>query len=231
MDDPAAARNELSRLADKGLRHFNVLAARADPPVYDVAWEPFWELAEAVDIPIGFHLVVEVRRARRDEAPSANPIVAGAARAATATQGYQLIEPIAGLILTGVLDRYPRLRLVMAEAGLAWVPHMIQSLDWYAKRLASGRSPAADGQPVQLPALRPSEYFPRQIWVTFQDDAFGLQMLHLLGEDRVMWASDYPHPASTWPFSQQVIEAQMRGVTPAARQKVLCDNARVLYGL
>jgi predicted TIM-barrel fold metal-dependent hydrolase len=79
--------------------------------------------------------------------------------------------------------------------------------------------------------MKPSEYFPRQIWVTFQDDPFGMKMLGLLDEERVMWASDYPHPASTWPFSQQVIEAQMQHLSPEVKRKILCDNARTLYDL
>ena len=79
--------------------------------------------------------------------------------------------------------------------------------------------------------MKPSEYFKRQIWVTFQDDAYGVKMLDLLDEDRVMWASDYPHPASTWPFSQQVIEAQMTHLTPETKRKILCENAVKLYGL
>ena len=59
MEDPVAARDELARLAKRGgLRHVNILASRASPPVYDDAWEPFWALAEEVDIPIGFHLAV-----------------------------------------------------------------------------------------------------------------------------------------------------------------------------
>ena len=89
------------------------------------------------------------------------------------------------------------------------------------------------------PEMEPSAYFPRSIYVTFQDDAAGMQMVGprspdgivLLQDDRVMWASDYPHPASTWPDSQRVIEKQMRGVDPSTRQKVLVGNAIKLYEL
>jgi len=163
--------------------------------------------------------------------PKANPVVAGATRTTVAMQGFQLVEPIAGLIFNGVLDRYPRAKIVMAEAGLAWVPHMIQSFDYYHKRLREGRVSVPGGGTAYTPELKPSEYFPRQIWVTFQDDPYGMKMLGLLDEDRVMWASDYPHPASTWPFSQQVIENQMSHLSPDVKQKILCENARKLYDL
>ena len=63
MEDPQAARDELERLAKRGgLRHVNILASRANPPVYDEAWETFWALAEEVGIPIGFHLAVLVKK-------------------------------------------------------------------------------------------------------------------------------------------------------------------------
>jgi predicted TIM-barrel fold metal-dependent hydrolase len=234
LDDPEGARDELQRLSARGFKHYNLMAARAEPPVYDDAWEPFWSLAEEVDIPIGFHLVVEVRRDRPQNAAveqAQNPLVAGALRTTLNMQGFQLMDPIAGLILNGVLDRHPGLRLVMAEAGLAWVPHFIQSLDFYVNRIKSGRAIGGVSGEQKLPELMPSEYFERQIWVTFQDDRAGMNMLGYLDEDRVMWASDYPHPASTWPNSQAVIEAQMKHLSPATKQKVLSGNARKLYAL
>jgi predicted TIM-barrel fold metal-dependent hydrolase len=67
---------------------------------------------------------------------------------------------------------------------------------------------------------------------TDNERPFGVPMLPLLFEDRVMWASDYPHPASTWPNSKEVIARQLDGVVgPETRQKLLADNARRLYGL
>src|SRR5207247_2569496 len=59
----------------------------------------------------------------------------------------------------------------------------------------------------------------------------GGRVVDLLGDDRVMWASDYPHADSTWPESERVIEANFKGVTAQARRRILCDNARDLYGL
>jgi uncharacterized protein len=220
-DDPDAARNELERVARRGARHVNVLAARANPPVYDDAWEPFWALAEETGIPVGFHLAVIVQRQRID-----NGIVARAMGGINT--GPQLTEPVIGLILTGMLDRHPRVKLVMAESGLAWIPHVIQTLDRFHRRVKDGRANYG-GQPG--PELLPSEYFQRQIWMTFQEDAYGIQMLPLLYEDKIMWASDYPHPASTWPNSQEIITSQVRHLPEATQRKLLFENARNLYGL
>jgi len=234
MEDPLAARDELARLAKRGgLRHVNILASRAYPPVYDDAWEPFWALAEDVGIPIGFHLAVLVKKTRLDEAQrsAANLVVTVAAQYAQEPPGIQLLEPMTGLIFNGVLDRHPKVKIVMAEAGLAWVPSMIQGLDIWYQRTRDGRRLTGE-KPFTLPRLLPSEYFHRQIWISFVDDPLGVKMVgNVLDADKVMFGSDYPHPASTWPNSQAAIAAQRESLPAAAVQKITQDNARELFGI
>lgn len=234
MEDPLAARDELARLAKRGgLRHVNILASRASPPVYDDAWEPFWALAEEIDVPIGFHLAVVVKKSRLDESKraAANLVVTVAAQFAQEPPGMQLLEPMTGLIFDGVLDRHPRLKIVMAEAGLAWVPSMIQGLDIWYQRTRDGRRLTGE-KPIALPKLLPSEYFHRQIWISFVDDPLGVKMVgNVLDADKVMFGSDYPHPASTWPNSQAAIAAQIESLPAATVQKITRDNARALFGI
>jgi uncharacterized protein len=234
MEDPLAARDELARLAKRGgLRHVNLLASRADPPVYDDAWEPFWALAEEVGIPIGFHLAVLVKKTRLDETQrgAANLVVTVASRYAQEPPGIQLLEPMTGMIFNGVLDRHPKVKIVMAEAGLAWVPSMIQGLDIWYQRSRDGRRLTGE-KPIALPELLPSEYFHRQIWISFVDDPLGVKMVgNVLDADKVMFGSDYPHPASTWPNSQAAIAAQQESLPAATVQKIARDNARTLFGI
>ena len=234
MEDPLAARDELARLARRGgLRHVNILASRASPPVYDDAWEPFWALAEEIDVPVGFHLAVVVKKSRLDESKrsAANLVVTVASQFAQEPPGMQLLEPMTGLIFDGVLDRHPKLKIVMAEAGLAWVPSMIQGLDIWYQRTRDGRRLTGE-KPIALPQLLPSEYFHRQIWVSFVDDPLGVKMVgNVLDADKVMFGSDYPHPASTWPNSQAAIAAQVESLPTATVQKITRDNARALFGI
>ena len=234
MEDPKGARDELQRLAKRGgLRHVNILASRAKPPVYDDAWEPFWALAEELGIPIGFHLAVLVKKTRLDaeNRGAANLVIATASRYAQEPPGIQLLEPITGLIFAGVLDRHPRVKIVMAEAGLAWVPSMIQGLDIWYERTRDGRRLTGDG-PVSLPKMLPSEYFHRQNWISFVDDPLGVKMVgSVLDGDKVMFGSDYPHPASTWPDSRRIIQQCEPGLSAELRQKIFRDNARALFGI
>jgi uncharacterized protein len=234
LEDPDDARRELERLANKNrVRHVNILASRANPAVYDNAWEPFWKLAEELGIPVGFHLAVLVKRTRVDDhdRSASNPAIAIASRFAKEPPGIQLLEPITGLIFAGVFDRHPQLKIVMAEAGLAWIPSMIQGLDLWYQRTRDGRRLASDSA-VTLPKLLPSEYFHRQIWISFVDDPLGVRMVgNVLNADKVMFGSDYPHPASTWPYSQQVIADQMHWISSDIVEKITRDNARVLFGI
>jgi predicted TIM-barrel fold metal-dependent hydrolase len=142
----------------------------------------------------------------------------------------QMDEPLAGIIFSGALERHPGLRIVLAETGIGWLPYMLERMDdSYAKFVDA---PAYWRQHGGLPITRePSAYFRRQIWATFQTDQAGLRLLDVLGEDRVMWASDYPHADSTWPESQRAIAAQFKEVAPSARRRILCENARELYAL
>jgi len=223
-DDPTLATEELLRVARLGLRHVVLLAAAADPPLYHPSWEPFWAAAAESGVPIGMHLVVSAPQAH----PGVSPL------AASMTNGVQvplqLLDPLVGLIFSGVLERHPDLRLVLAESGIAWLPYVLQRMDNEYRKYVEVRDVWAQ-RGWKLLEGRPSEYFHRQVWATFQDDAVGLAQLSVIGEDRVMWASDYPHPDSTWPNSRQIIAAQMEGLSEATRRAVTRDNARALYRL
>ena len=123
------------------------------------------------------------------------------------------------MIFNGVLDRHPKVKIVMAEAGLAWVPSMIQGLDIWYQRSRDGRRLTGE-KPIVLPKLLPSEYFHRQIWISFVDDPLGVKMVgNVLDADKVMFGSDYPHPASTWPDSQAAIAARMNACPPPPCKK------------
>jgi uncharacterized protein len=79
--------------------------------------------------------------------------------------------------------------------------------------------------------MKPSELFKRQVYVTFQEDYVAMNLLDFYGEGNVLWASDYPHPDSTWPNSREVIDRQMAPLSPETRRRLTHDNAAALYGL
>jgi predicted TIM-barrel fold metal-dependent hydrolase len=84
--------------------------------------------------------------------------------------------------------------------------------------------------PTKL-SLLPSEYFHRQVFATYVDDAVAIHNLDLIGVGNLMWSSDYPHNASSWPHSQDVVERDFKNADPEVRRKVLRDNVMGVYNL
>jgi uncharacterized protein len=227
IDEPQAAAEEVRHLKSLGLRTAMVLAASAELPLWDEAWEPLWEAAAETAVPLGFHLGGGLRTVRFSGPKASDPGNMGV-RVACST--LQMDEPLAAVIFSGALERHPALRIVLAETGIGWLPYMLERLDdTYAKFLDAGEFWHAHGG-LRL-TMAPTAYFRRQVWATFQTDDAGLRCLDLIGADRVMWASDYPHADSTWPDSASVIAGSFKDTPEPARRQILCDNARRLYGL
>ena len=90
--------------------------------------------------------------------------------------------------------------------------------------------PVLTGEEVEKSLkLRPSDYFRRNLRVTFQDDPMAGMTAKFYGEDNFMWASDFPHTDSTWPHSLKVIEQDFKGVPERVTHKIICENAAKLY--
>ena len=79
-------------------------------------------------------------------------------------------------------------------------------------------------------ALTPSEFWRRQGYTTFQHEQDISTILPLVGEDNVLWGSDYPHGDGVWPDSQKTLDEDLAGVAPEVRRKLTRDNAGKLYG-
>jgi len=78
--------------------------------------------------------------------------------------------------------------------------------------------------------LKPSEYFRRQMWATYIDDYVGVQNRRFAGVDRIMWSSDYPHQASSWPHSQEVVARDFQDASPDDIFQITRGNVARLYG-
>jgi predicted TIM-barrel fold metal-dependent hydrolase len=189
-----------------------------------VAWAPFWDAVAESGLIASFHLVVTRELlAGLDERPSH-------IYRFSKTFIQQFLDPVVGILGEGVLERRPGVRLVLAESGLGWLPWLIQEMDYRYERLVEMRAHWEPRGGIGL-ASPPSETFRRQVWVTFQDDRVGLDLLDHFGDDKVMWACDYPHPDSTFPESRAVIERLTAHMPDATRRRLLHDNAAALYGI
>src|SRR5206468_4091334 len=170
----------------------------------------FWDAAEATGLPVSFHIGHGTSQVR--VAPGSWELAAF-----SAVGPIQLDEPLAMMIYSGVLERHPRLRLVLAESGIGWLPYFVHRMD------AAAEKHVPKARDYRLKA-RPSEIFRGQVYATFEEEPLGPQRLPLLGPDNFMWASDYPHPDSTFPHSREAIAHAFQGLDPTFVEKVTATN-------
>jgi predicted TIM-barrel fold metal-dependent hydrolase len=143
----------------------------------------------------------------------------------TALPPLAFAETIAFWILTGILERFPKLKVILVEPGLGWLP-------WYFETVLDARM----HQHYTFPGVKllPSEYFKRQMGATFMYEPNGLALAcKAFGPDCLYWSTDFPHPATCWPNSHRQVERQFAaaGVSPTDRKKIVCDNALTTFSL
>ena len=132
---------------------------------------------------------------------------------------------MANLIFSGVLERHPTVQFVSVESGVGWIPFFLQSLDY--QQLQS--TPGTLGQKF---SLTPTEYFQRQMFACFWFEEAGVaEAVAALGDDHMLFETDYPHPTCLYPDSLPEAAATLRSLPEASRRKVVSDNAAALYRL
>ena len=211
--DVAASVAELERVARRGFRAALLPAHIDTRPYNDPAYDPLWTAAQDLGIPLTFHAGTG-----RSQTPAHGP--GGAVINYVVTVGGPM-ETVAYLCGSGVLARFPGLRVVMVECGSGWLAWVLHAMDDAYREHHMFVRPKLE--------LLPSEYFRRQGAVTFQHDPVGLANIPFTGDRCLLWGSDYPHPEGTWPNSQEVLARQFAGVAAEAMERIVCRNAAELY--
>ncbi len=211
---PEAAAAELERSAQIGHRGAIVNVFDFDPG--DPAWDRLWAAAESTGLPISFHVKGGI-------SPNLTYEVGKWKSAAFATLlPLQLDEPLATMVFSGALERHPGMTLVLAEAGVGWLPYFLDRMDLEWTMLRDKLDYA--------PAIAPSELFRRQVIATFEEEELAYEFIPRLGADSCMWASDFPHTDSTFPESRRAIEETLGSLPAEDRRKITALNCARLYG-
>jgi predicted TIM-barrel fold metal-dependent hydrolase len=134
----------------------------------------------------------------------------------------QLDEPLTTVVFSGVLERHPGLRLVLAESGIGWLPYLLSRMDAEWDELGAKLDYA--------PAVPPSELVRRQVILTFEQEPQAERFIPLIGAGSCMWASDYPHTDSTFPNSRRAIEDSLGTLAPDDVRRITATNCAQLYG-
>lgn len=185
-------------------------------------FDPLWARCAEAGLPVCLHVVVRFGGAA---VPYAAWHEAGAGMLFGFALGApgQIIPAVASLVLDGVFDRVPDLKVLCVEAGCGWAAHLMDRLDEKWRVL----SPLTSSPLTRLP----SEYLASNVWYVAEPEERSVgAMLDLVGEDRILWGSDYPHIDSTLD-APDLIRAGLTGLSPERRAAVLGGNAARLFGL
>ena len=182
-------------------------------------YDDLWAAAQDLNMPVNLHILSGFNYS--SQLGPSSPVEAY--RNSVNTKVHDAMTTVFDLVFTGVLHRYPDLKFVLVENEVGWIPFILYQWDRYVQRFGSNR-------PISIDQL-PSFYFNRQIYATFIDDLPGGQTVSFWGQDNWMWSNDYPHGASTWPNSKEVIERDLGNLPPDIFRKVVRENVAQLYNL
>src|SRR5262245_15938678 len=210
---------EMTRCRGHGMRGISVWQIpRADLRFNTGHYDRLWAAAQEMGMPVSLHILSgHGYRKHPEMMPTSTDMTKKLA---------VCMDSIHDIIYSGVLERFPRLKVVMAENEIGWLPFVLEQWDFYVHK---GRR-HFDRKEEQLKLL-PSEYFRRQMYATFFNDAVGGHLLSWWGQDNCMWSNDFPHSNSTWPVSRDVIARDLSHLSPDALAKVAHRNCAELYGL
>ncbi len=223
--DIDAAVAEMERCRRAGMRGTIIWQVpHPDLPFASSHYDRFWAASQDLGMPVNFHILTgfgwssdgfEVLGWQQN------------VRGAVLGELDEAAQVIFDLVLNGVLERFPRLQIVLVETEIGWMPWVIEKLDQKLVKVAK----ASGGKGVGTLSLKPSEFCRRQVHATFFNDPVGTRMLDWWGADNCMWSSDYPHPNSTWPNSREVIARDLGYLDAERRARLTWKNVTALYGL
>ena len=225
--DVAAAVREVRRCAamgHKGILFTGDPQSLGQPLLGDPHWNPLWEVAVELDLPISFH----IGSGNMEDGLQRDKMKAYG-RMATFTElsvnvflrnGMQLND----LLMSGVLARYPTIKFVSVESGIGWIPFVLEALDYQFKD---------NRVPEERPELDmlPSEYFARNVYACYWfEQTAPRRLIDKVGVDNILFETDFPHPTSL--FGEEVhkrIQGGLADCEEAVRRKILWANGQKLY--
>lgn len=217
---------EAARCLKKGHRGI-VFAGALDvfgqTPTWHPYWDPLWRLMEEADLPVCFHQIsAALDRPTAHAAPP--PEVSGIIAARVVWHICTLVPVLPEILFSGMLERFPGLKVFLAEGGVGWIPFVLQQADFVWERNRYWAEPKL--------SLRPSEYWRRQCAAGFWSEPIHPFLVETLGAESILWEGDYPHTILTWPDSGQHIERSLAPIAdPAIHRQILAENAIRIFRL
>jgi predicted TIM-barrel fold metal-dependent hydrolase len=221
---------EAKRVAALGARGLNMTSDPQDlgaPDLANRAWDPLWEACTELQLPVHFHIGASVTgmtfygKYPWDSHPENTKLAIGGTLLFIGNA-----RVVTNLILSGMFDRHPDLKMVSVESGVGWVPFILETLDYEM----------AENAPQELAQLKrmPSEYFRSNLYATFwfENNRNKLpDLIEAVGEDNILFETDFPHPTCMYPSPLETVAEKMTTLPLETRRKIMGENARKLYRL
>jgi predicted TIM-barrel fold metal-dependent hydrolase len=221
---------EAKRVAALGARGLNMTSDPQDlgaPDLASHAWDPMWEACTELQLPVHFHIGASVTgmtfygKYPWDSHPENTKLAIGGTLLFIGNA-----RVVTNLILSGMFDRHPDLKMVSVESGVGWVPFILETLDYEM----------AENAPQELAQLKkmPSEYFRSNLYATFwfENNRNKLpDLIEAVGEDNILFETDFPHPTCMYPSPLETVAEKMTTLPLETRRKIMGENARKLYRL
>jgi predicted TIM-barrel fold metal-dependent hydrolase len=226
LRDPARAVAEAQRcVGELGFKavQINPEPTKDYPAIWDTRYDPLWATMEELGVPLGLHL-----------API-TPLNVGRYYFGSWAPGIGTSAFIVGnmmasvaLIVGGVLERHPNLRVVHLETGCGWVPFWLERMESGTLGIQKGLKERG----LSPLKMRPKEYFLRQCYVSAdQDDEWIPEFVRMLGDKNVVTATDFGHPEGKGYVHAIQDTASLDGISEESKRRIMWDNAATLYDL
>src|SRR5258707_1110293 len=190
----------------------------------------FWAAAVDLDMPVTVHVLFNRTGPRANQPtfkyPKEDPVIMQRLRRPflewLCNFGLPPSVSIAQLVLGGVFERYPQLKIFFAETRLGWVPFWLEHMDLWYKRHVGWAEEQLGFKPLKR---LPSEYVRDHVYFSVQYERVAVEERHHVGVDRIMFATDFPHIENEWPNSKPLVEEIYANVPEADKRKIWADNA------
>ena len=181
------------------------------PSIHTGYWDPLFAACEDTRTTLCMHI------GSSSKMPAASPDAPPSTE--TMLGFYNSMASLGDFLFSGVLVRYPELKLAYSEGQIGWIPYALERADNVWEYHASWT-----GAKQTIPE-RPSSYYCGRVFGCFTTDMHGIESIDKVGEDNICFETDYPHTDTTWPFTEREAARATASLTDEQRYKVLRGNA------
>jgi predicted TIM-barrel fold metal-dependent hydrolase len=191
-------------------------------PLYHPDHDPFWRVCEELGLPVNAH--------SGTGSPDYGEFPFSGLLQALEIPFYSQ-RPLVQLMVSGVFERFPRLKFVTTELGATWVPDLLKLLDYFMASVRAGSLGEIRYADGSAPTKSATEYFHQNCWVgVSMPSRADVKVRGDVGVDRWMWGSDYPHDEGSYPNTKAAVAKAFHDVDPVEVRAMLAGNAAALYG-